>query len=76
VSREKTPVFLVDDHPLVREWLTALINKQPDLVVCGEVEAASRASIGSPSKFDVDSAQQGTSSSMLRTSLCGAGRLF
>ena len=33
-------IFLVDDHPLVREWLTQLINQQPDLVVCGEAESA------------------------------------
>ena len=33
-------IFLVDDHPLVREWLTNLINQQPDLTVCGETESA------------------------------------
>ncbi len=33
-------IFLVDDHPLVREWLTHLVNQQPDLVVCGEAESA------------------------------------
>ena len=27
---EKKRVFLVDDHPLVREWLTRLLNQQPD----------------------------------------------
>jgi DNA-binding NarL/FixJ family response regulator len=32
----KNSVFLVDDHPLVREWLANLINRQPDLEVCGE----------------------------------------
>jgi len=32
----KSSVFLVDDHPLVREWLANLINRQPDLEVCGE----------------------------------------
>jgi DNA-binding NarL/FixJ family response regulator len=32
-------VFLVDDHPLVREWLTNLINQQPGLRVCGEAES-------------------------------------
>jgi len=32
----KRRVFLVDDHPLVREWLTTLINQQSDLTVCGE----------------------------------------
>jgi DNA-binding NarL/FixJ family response regulator len=32
----KSRVFIVDDHPLVREGLTNLINGQDDLVVCGE----------------------------------------
>jgi DNA-binding NarL/FixJ family response regulator len=36
-------VFLVDDHPLVREWLTNLIHQQPDLQVCGEAESAPQA---------------------------------
>jgi DNA-binding NarL/FixJ family response regulator len=36
-------VFLVDDHPLVREWLTNLINKRPDLRVCGEAGSAPEA---------------------------------
>jgi DNA-binding NarL/FixJ family response regulator len=31
-------VFVVDDHPLVREWLTNVINQQWDLIVCGESE--------------------------------------
>ena len=39
----KRRVFLVDDHALVREWLTTLINQQPDLMVCGEAETASKA---------------------------------
>ena len=34
---------MVDDHPLVREWLTNLIHQQPDMVVCGEAETASDA---------------------------------
>ena len=33
----------MDDHPLVREWLTNLIHQQPDLVVCGEAETAPEA---------------------------------
>ncbi len=36
-------IFLVDDHPLVREWLSNLINQQPDLVVCGEAETGPQA---------------------------------
>jgi DNA-binding NarL/FixJ family response regulator len=36
-------IFLVDDHPLVREWLTQLIDQQPDLTVCGEAGSAPEA---------------------------------
>ena len=36
-------IFLVDDHPLVREWLGHLINRQTDLVLCGEAGDASEA---------------------------------
>jgi DNA-binding NarL/FixJ family response regulator len=43
VSDGRRRVFLVDDHPLVREWLTTLINQQKDLVVCGEADDAPRA---------------------------------
>ena len=41
--KPKVKIFLVDDHPLVREWLTNLIHQQPDLVVCGESEDAPHA---------------------------------
>src|SRR5262249_31884165 len=34
----KRRIFIVDDHPLVREGLTNLINGQSDLIVCGEAE--------------------------------------
>ena len=43
VTKPKTKIFLVDDHPLVREWLTNLIHQQPDLAVCGEAENAPEA---------------------------------
>ncbi len=36
----KHRVFLVDDHPIVRQGLTLLINQEPDLAVCGEAESA------------------------------------
>jgi DNA-binding NarL/FixJ family response regulator len=39
----KKKVFLVDDHPLVREWLGNLINRQGDLEVCGEAGSAPEA---------------------------------
>jgi DNA-binding NarL/FixJ family response regulator len=40
---QKTNVLLVDDHPLVREWLATLINQQADLQVCGEADNAPKA---------------------------------
>ncbi|HEY6948177.1 MAG TPA: response regulator transcription factor [Gemmatimonadales bacterium] len=36
----KHRVFVVDDHPIVRQGLALLINQEPDLVVCGEAEEA------------------------------------
>jgi DNA-binding NarL/FixJ family response regulator len=39
----KAKVFLVDDHPLVRELLTQLIQREDDLTVCGEAEDAQEA---------------------------------
>jgi DNA-binding NarL/FixJ family response regulator len=36
-------IFLVDDHPLVREWLATLLRQQPDLEVCGQAEDARHA---------------------------------
>jgi DNA-binding NarL/FixJ family response regulator len=33
---EKTKVLIVDDHPLMRRGLTALIDSEIDLVVCAE----------------------------------------
>jgi DNA-binding NarL/FixJ family response regulator len=39
----KKRVFVVDDHPIVREGLTLLINREADLVVCGEAEEAQAA---------------------------------
>jgi DNA-binding NarL/FixJ family response regulator len=40
----KTPirVFILDDHPLVREWLGNLLRLQPDLEVSGEAGDAAR----------------------------------
>ncbi len=36
-------VLLVDDHPLFREGLASLINRSPDLKVCGEADTATEA---------------------------------
>jgi len=39
-------VFIVDDHPLVREGLANLINQQTDVAVCGEAEDSGGAIAG------------------------------
>src|SRR5215813_1325624 len=44
-SARKSRVFIVDDHPLVREGLANLINGQDDLIVCGDAEDSSQAII-------------------------------
>ena len=38
-----TRIFLVDDHPLVREWLATLLRQQSDFEVCGQAEDAREA---------------------------------
>jgi DNA-binding NarL/FixJ family response regulator len=35
-KKQPTKVLIVDDHPVVREGLAMLIDRQPDLEVCGE----------------------------------------
>lgn len=45
-SARKYRIFLVDDHPLVREGLTNLINGQNNLIVCGEAEDSAAAMTG------------------------------
>jgi DNA-binding NarL/FixJ family response regulator len=39
-------VFLVDDHPVVRQGLSLLIDREPDLMVCGAADGASSALTG------------------------------
>jgi len=43
VAGKKSKVFVVDDHPIVRQGLTLLINREQDLAVCGEAEDAQSA---------------------------------
>jgi DNA-binding NarL/FixJ family response regulator len=40
---KKKTVFVVDDHPLLRQGLALLINREKDLEVCGEAEEAQTA---------------------------------
>jgi DNA-binding NarL/FixJ family response regulator len=39
----KYKVFLIDDHPIVRQGLALFINREPDLMVCGEADGATSA---------------------------------
>jgi len=39
----KTRVFLVDDHPVVRQGIRSVVDEEPDMAVCGEAESASEA---------------------------------
>jgi DNA-binding NarL/FixJ family response regulator len=40
---DKSRILIVDDHPLVREGLRQMIDRNPDLVVCGEAPDAAEA---------------------------------
>jgi DNA-binding NarL/FixJ family response regulator len=41
--RTRTKIFLVDDHPMMREGLAQLIAQETDLAVCGEADDAAAA---------------------------------
>jgi DNA-binding NarL/FixJ family response regulator len=42
-ENRKTRIIVVDDHPIVRQGLAELINREEDLVVCGQAEDAHQA---------------------------------
>ena len=42
-ATQTSRVLLVDDHPMVRERLAEVIQREPDLIVCGEAEDRIRA---------------------------------
>lgn len=58
MSTRRLRVFLVDDHPLVREWLGSLLRLQPDFEICGEagdpIEALSAMNAQPPDVAVVD----------------------
>jgi len=39
----KCRVFLIDDHPIVRQGLALFIEREPDLLVCGQADGATSA---------------------------------
>ena len=45
VAKARLPkkILIVDDHPMTREGLRGCINREPDLLVCGEVDSARKA---------------------------------
>jgi DNA-binding NarL/FixJ family response regulator len=42
-NENKTQVLIVDDHPVVRDGLTTILNHEQDMNVCGEAEDAHQA---------------------------------
>ena len=40
---EKSEIFIVEDNPIVTESLTTLINRDPELHVCGEADRGFKA---------------------------------
>lgn len=41
--QQKTRVFIVDDHPIVRYGITRILNNEPDITVCGDADSAETA---------------------------------
>lgn len=39
----KKQILIVDDHPMVRDWLAQMIKRESDLAVCGEADDAAHA---------------------------------
>ena len=42
-KEKKANILIVDDHPIVRQGLTELVNHENDLIVCGQAEDANQA---------------------------------
>jgi DNA-binding NarL/FixJ family response regulator len=72
---QKIKVLLVDDHPLVREWLANLLNRQSDFQVCGEAtngwQAIELMATAKPDVAIVDiSLEGGSGIELIRTIKC------
>jgi len=46
MSQPQIPIFIVDDHTLVREWLSSLLRHEADFVVSGQADSAPAALAG------------------------------
>jgi len=42
-ATKQARIFVVDDHPIFREGLAAVIRQRPELTVCGEADTAAKA---------------------------------
>ena len=42
-SNTRKRIFVVEDHPIVREGIALLVNREPDLAICGEASDADEA---------------------------------
>jgi DNA-binding NarL/FixJ family response regulator len=49
-AKQCVRILLIDDHPLVRERLAEIINREADLTVCGEAEDRHEAIAAIPTK--------------------------
>jgi DNA-binding NarL/FixJ family response regulator len=38
-----TQIYIIDDHPVIRAALRSLLEREPDLAVCGEAASAEQA---------------------------------
>src|SRR5512146_46355 len=43
LGQRRARLLVVDDHPITRRGIAALINSEPDIQVCGEAEDAAQA---------------------------------
>jgi len=48
MTTTKKRIFIVDDHPMIREGTAKVINQESDLVLCGAVGTAAEAMAGIP----------------------------
>jgi len=61
---KRSRIFVLDDHPILRQGLASLVNKQPDLVLSGKAEDAqttlNNIEISQPDLIIVDISLKGT----------------
>lgn len=73
VQTEKKGVFIVDDHPLIRQGIAQLINREPDMILIGEAgdvqEALKNIKKVKPDLVIVDINLKGSSGIELTTAL-------